>query len=106
MSLWVDKYRPCCLARLDDHKEQAAQLRNLTPSKKKIEISNIASNYTLKLIQMVSVPVAGEWCLLILLKQVPQERIQELPGHIVFPELEEMADSTDEESKESGLCRD
>lgn len=29
MSLWVDKYRPCSLARLDYHKEQAAQLRNL-----------------------------------------------------------------------------
>lgn len=29
MSLWVDKYRPSSLARLDYHKEQAAQLRNL-----------------------------------------------------------------------------
>lgn len=29
MSLWVDKYRPCSLGRLDYHKEQAAQLRNL-----------------------------------------------------------------------------
>ncbi|KAK7797618.1 hypothetical protein U0070_020059 [Myodes glareolus] len=29
MSLWVDKYRPCSLARLDYHKEQAVQLRNL-----------------------------------------------------------------------------
>lgn len=94
MSLWVDKYRPSSLARLDYHKEQAAQLRNLvqcgdfphllvygpsgagkktrimcilrelygigveklriehqtitTPSKKKIEISTIASNYHLE----------------------------------------------------------
>ncbi|GAB1290513.1 Replication factor C subunit 3 [Apodemus speciosus] len=94
MSLWVDKYRPNSLARLDYHKEQAAQLRNLvqcgdfphllvygpsgagkktrimcilrelygvgveklriehqtitTPSKKKIEISTIASNYHLE----------------------------------------------------------
>ncbi|XP_007956799.1 replication factor C subunit 3 [Orycteropus afer afer] len=94
MSLWVDKYRPCSLGRLDYHKEQAAQLRNLvqcgdfphllvygpsgagkktrimcilrelygvgveklriehqtitTPSKKKIEISTIASNYHLE----------------------------------------------------------
>ncbi|XP_041534290.1 replication factor C subunit 3-like [Microtus oregoni] len=29
MSLWVDKYRPCSLARLDYHKEQAVQLSNL-----------------------------------------------------------------------------
>ncbi|XP_075830974.1 replication factor C subunit 3-like [Microtus pennsylvanicus] len=29
MSLWVDKYRPCSFARLDYHKEQAAQLSNL-----------------------------------------------------------------------------
>ncbi|KAL1763452.1 replication factor C subunit 3, partial [Sigmodon hispidus] len=29
MSLWVDKYRPSSLARLDYHKEQAAQLSNL-----------------------------------------------------------------------------
>lgn len=29
MSLWADKYRPCSLSRLDYHKEQAAQLRNL-----------------------------------------------------------------------------
>lgn len=29
MSLWVDKYRPSSLVRLDYHKEQAAQLRNL-----------------------------------------------------------------------------
>ncbi|XP_041534293.1 protein ZNF738-like [Microtus oregoni] len=29
MSLCVDKYRPCSLARLDYHKEQAAQLSNL-----------------------------------------------------------------------------
>ncbi|KAI5930357.1 Replication factor C subunit 3 [Manis javanica] len=94
MSLWVDKYRPCSLGRLDYHKEQAARLRNLvqcgdfphllvygpsgagkktrimcilrelygvgveklriehqtitTPSKKKIEISTIASNYHLE----------------------------------------------------------
>ncbi|XP_063807863.1 replication factor C subunit 3 [Pseudophryne corroboree] len=94
MSLWVDKYRPSSLAKLDFHKEQAAQLRNLvqcgdfphllvfgpsgagkktrimcllrelygagveklriehqsitTPSKKKIEISSIASNYHLE----------------------------------------------------------
>ncbi|XP_008590496.1 PREDICTED: replication factor C subunit 3 [Galeopterus variegatus] len=94
MSLWVDKYRPCSLARLDYHKEQATQLRNLvqcgdfphllvygpsgagkktrimcilrelygvgveklriehqtitTPSKKKIEMSTIASNYHLE----------------------------------------------------------
>ncbi|CAO2630829.1 Replication factor C subunit 3 [Lemmus lemmus] len=48
MSLWVDKYPPCSLSRLDDHKKQAAQLRNLTPSKKKIEISTIASNYHLE----------------------------------------------------------
>ncbi|XP_070937750.1 replication factor C subunit 3 isoform X2 [Macaca nemestrina] len=94
MSLWVDKYRPCSLGRLDYHKEQATQLRNLvqcgdfphllvygpsgagkktrimcilrelygvgveklriehqtitTPSKKKIEISTIASNYHLE----------------------------------------------------------
>ena len=45
-------------------------------------------------LQMVSVCVAGEWCLLIILKQVSQERIQELQGHIVFPETEERADST------------
>lgn len=44
--------------------------------------------------QMVSVHVAGEWCLLIILRQVPQERIQELQGHIFFPETEERADST------------
>nr|XP_042698738.1 replication factor C subunit 3 isoform X3 [Chrysemys picta bellii] len=94
MSLWVDKYRPCALGRVDYHREQAAQLRNLvqcgdfphllvygpsgagkktrimcllrelygggveklriehqsitTPSKKKIEISTIASNYHLE----------------------------------------------------------
>ncbi|XP_069828190.1 replication factor C subunit 3 [Dendropsophus ebraccatus] len=94
MSLWVDKYRPTSLSKLDYHKEQAAQLRNLvqcgdfphllvfgpsgagkktrimcllrelygagveklriehqsitTPSKKKIEISTIASNYHLE----------------------------------------------------------
>lgn len=29
MSLWVDKYRPGALGRLDYHREQAAQLRNL-----------------------------------------------------------------------------
>uniref|UniRef100_A0A8C0HEV0 Replication factor C subunit 3 n=1 Tax=Chelonoidis abingdonii TaxID=106734 RepID=A0A8C0HEV0_CHEAB len=29
MSLWVDKYRPCALGRVDYHREQAAQLRNL-----------------------------------------------------------------------------
>ncbi|NXC14637.1 RFC3 factor, partial [Corythaeola cristata] len=94
MSLWVDKYRPGSLSRLDYHREQAAQLRNLVrerpgpscgarrlpwrarpgaaaascgggggrlgrarhrapllpaaPSKKKIEISTIASNYHLE----------------------------------------------------------
>lgn len=94
MSLWVDKYRPTSIGKLDYHKEQAAQLRNLvhcgdfphllvcgpsgagkktrimcllrelygagveklriehqtitTPSKKKIEISTIASNYHLE----------------------------------------------------------
>ncbi|XP_044142040.1 replication factor C subunit 3 [Bufo gargarizans] len=94
MSLWVDKYRPTSLSKLDYHKEQATQLRNLvqcgdfphllvcgpsgagkktrimcllrelygagveklriehqsitTPSKKKIEISTIASNYHLE----------------------------------------------------------
>ncbi|XP_032811165.2 replication factor C subunit 3 [Petromyzon marinus] len=91
MSLWVDKYRPTSLSKVDFHKEQAIQLKNLvqggdfphllvygpsgagkktrimcllrelygagveklriehqtvtTPSKKKIEISTIASNY-------------------------------------------------------------
>lgn len=29
MSLWADKYRPCSLARLDYHREQAAGLRSL-----------------------------------------------------------------------------
>lgn len=29
MSLWVDKYRPSSLGKLDFHKEQAAQLKNL-----------------------------------------------------------------------------
>uniref|UniRef100_A0A7M4FU83 Replication factor C subunit 3 n=1 Tax=Crocodylus porosus TaxID=8502 RepID=A0A7M4FU83_CROPO len=29
MSLWADKYRPTALARLDFHRDQAAQLRNL-----------------------------------------------------------------------------
>lgn len=29
MSLWADKYRPVALARLDFHRDQAAQLRNL-----------------------------------------------------------------------------
>ncbi|XP_043929162.1 replication factor C subunit 3 isoform X2 [Protopterus annectens] len=48
MSLWVDKYRPVSLSKLDYHKEQASQLRNLAPSKKKIEISTIASNYHLE----------------------------------------------------------
>uniref|UniRef100_H3ANN4 Replication factor C subunit 3 n=2 Tax=Latimeria chalumnae TaxID=7897 RepID=H3ANN4_LATCH len=94
MSLWVDKYRPTSLGKLDYHKEQANQLRHLvqggdfphllvygpsgagkktrimcvlrelygagveklriehqtitTPSKKKIEISTIASNYHLE----------------------------------------------------------
>ncbi|NXP70500.1 RFC3 factor, partial [Ramphastos sulfuratus] len=94
MSLWVDKYRPGSLGKLDYHREQAAQLRNLVqcgdfphllvygpsgagkktrimcllrelygagveklriehqsitaPSKKKIEISTIASNYHLE----------------------------------------------------------
>ncbi|XP_062869982.1 replication factor C subunit 3 [Trichomycterus rosablanca] len=94
MSLWVDKYRPTSLAKLDYHKEQANQLRNLVqcgdfphllvygpsgagkktrimcllrelygsgveklriehqsitaPSKKKIEINTIASNYHLE----------------------------------------------------------
>ncbi|XP_048350790.1 replication factor C subunit 3 isoform X1 [Sphaerodactylus townsendi] len=94
MSLWVDKYRPSSLGKLDYHREQAAQLRNLVqcgdfphllvygpsgagkktrimcllrelygsgveklriehqnitaPSKKKIEISTIASNYHLE----------------------------------------------------------
>ncbi|KQL00064.1 replication factor C subunit 3 [Amazona aestiva] len=94
MSLWVDKHRPASLGRLDYHREQAAQLRNLVqcgdfphllvygpsgagkktrimcllrelygagveklriehqsitaPSKKKIEISTIASNYHLE----------------------------------------------------------
>uniref|UniRef100_A0A8C9Z040 Replication factor C subunit 3 n=1 Tax=Sander lucioperca TaxID=283035 RepID=A0A8C9Z040_SANLU len=94
MSLWVDKYRPTSLAKLDYHKEQATQLKNLVqcgdfphllvygpsgagkktrimcllrelygagveklriehqtivaPSKKKIEINTIASNYHLE----------------------------------------------------------
>ncbi|XP_018409638.1 PREDICTED: replication factor C subunit 3 [Nanorana parkeri] len=94
MSLWVDKYRPSTFPKLDYHKEQATQLKNLvqcgdfphllvfgpsgagkktrimcllrelygagveklriehqsitTPSKKKIEISTIASNYHLE----------------------------------------------------------
>lgn len=94
MSLWVDKYRPSSLAKLDYHKEQANQLKNLvqcgdfphllvygpsgagkktrimcllrelygpgveklriehqsitTPSKKKLEINTIASNYHLE----------------------------------------------------------
>lgn len=29
MSLWVDKYRPTSLGKVDYHKEQAAQLKNL-----------------------------------------------------------------------------
>lgn len=29
MSLWVDKYRPTSLGKLDYHKEQATQLKNL-----------------------------------------------------------------------------
>ena len=29
MSLWVDKYRPASLGKLDYHKEQAVQLKNL-----------------------------------------------------------------------------
>ncbi|MGH0163533.1 UNVERIFIED_CONTAM: hypothetical protein FKN15_045370 [Acipenser sinensis] len=94
MSLWVDKYRPTSLGKLDYHKDQASQLKNLVqcgdfphllvygpsgagkktrimcllrelygagveklriehqsiiaPSKKKIEISTIASNYHLE----------------------------------------------------------
>ncbi|KAL7847468.1 hypothetical protein AOLI_G00221860 [Acnodon oligacanthus] len=94
MSLWVDKYRPTALTKLDYHREQASQLRNLVqcgdfphlliygpsgagkktrimcllrelygagveklriehqsiiaPSKKKIEINTIASNYHLE----------------------------------------------------------
>ena len=32
MSLWVDKYRPSALSRLDFHREQAAQLRSLVRS--------------------------------------------------------------------------
>ncbi|CAG00421.1 unnamed protein product, partial [Tetraodon nigroviridis] len=94
MSLWVDKYRPTSISKLDYHKEQAAQLKNLVqcgdfphllvygppgagkktrimcllrelygagveklriehqtvvaPSKKKIEINTIASNYHLE----------------------------------------------------------
>ncbi|TKS82879.1 Replication factor C subunit 3 [Collichthys lucidus] len=94
MSLWVDKYRPTLLGKLDYHKEQATQLKNLVqcgdfphllvygpsgagkktrimcllrelygagveklriehqtvvaPSKKKIEINTIASNYHLE----------------------------------------------------------
>ncbi|MBN3290645.1 RFC3 factor, partial [Polypterus senegalus] len=94
MSLWLDKYRPSSLNKLDYHKEQASQLKNLVqhgdfphllvygpsgagkktrimcllrelygagveklriehqtitaPSKKKIEISTIASNYHLE----------------------------------------------------------
>ncbi|XP_063070673.1 replication factor C subunit 3 [Engraulis encrasicolus] len=94
MSLWVDKYRPTSLAKLDYHKEQANKLKNLVqcgdfphllvygpsgagkktrimcllrelygagveklriehqsitaPSKKKIEINTIASNYHLE----------------------------------------------------------
>ncbi|XP_056593065.1 replication factor C subunit 3 [Triplophysa dalaica] len=94
MSLWVDKYRPTSLAKLDYHKEQAIQIKNLvqcgdfphllvygpsgagkktrimcllrelygpgveklriehhtitTPSKKKLEINTIASNYHLE----------------------------------------------------------
>uniref|UniRef100_A0A671XEV9 Replication factor C subunit 3 n=1 Tax=Sparus aurata TaxID=8175 RepID=A0A671XEV9_SPAAU len=94
MSLWLDKYRPTSLGKLDYHKEQAAQLKNLVqcgdfphllvygpsgagkktrimcllrelygagveklriehqsivaPSKKKIEINTIASNYHLE----------------------------------------------------------
>ncbi|XP_070607802.1 replication factor C subunit 3 [Erythrolamprus reginae] len=94
MSLWVDKYRPTSLCKVDYHREQAVQLRNLVqcgdfphllvygpsgagkktrimcllrelygsgveklriehqtitaPSKKKIEISTIASNYHLE----------------------------------------------------------
>uniref|UniRef100_A0A3Q0T6M0 Replication factor C (activator 1) 3 n=1 Tax=Amphilophus citrinellus TaxID=61819 RepID=A0A3Q0T6M0_AMPCI len=94
MSLWVDKYRPSSLGKVDFHKEQAAQLKNLVqcgdfphllvygpsgagkktrimcllrelygpgveklriehqtivaPSKKKIEINTIASNYHLE----------------------------------------------------------
>ncbi|KAM9846600.1 replication factor C subunit 3 [Aulostomus maculatus] len=94
MSLWVDKYRPTSLGKLDHHKEQATQLKNLVscgdfphllvygpsgagkktrimcllrelygagveklriehqtivaPSKKKIEINTIASNYHLE----------------------------------------------------------
>ncbi|XP_061105312.1 replication factor C subunit 3 [Conger conger] len=94
MSLWVDKYRPTSLGKLDYHKEQANQLKNLVqcgdfphllvygpsgagkktrimcllrelygpgveklriehqsitaPSKKKIEINSIASNYHLE----------------------------------------------------------
>lgn len=29
MSLWVDKYRPTSLGKLDYHKDQAVQLKNL-----------------------------------------------------------------------------
>lgn len=29
MSLWVDKYRPTSLGKLDYHKEQATHLKNL-----------------------------------------------------------------------------
>lgn len=38
MSLWVDKYRPTSLAKLDYHKEQANRLKNLV-SKSKVAIS-------------------------------------------------------------------
>lgn len=33
MSLWVDKYRPNSLGKLDYHKEQAVQLQNLVKDK-------------------------------------------------------------------------
>jgi len=34
MSLWVDKYRPTSLAKLDYHKEQANHLKNLVKKQK------------------------------------------------------------------------
>lgn len=43
MSLWVDKYRPTSLGKLDYHKEQATQLKNLVSKLKLRHISTMRS---------------------------------------------------------------
>lgn len=46
MSLWVDKYRPTSLGKLDYHKEQATQLKNLVGnSTKSVTVYWLAANF-------------------------------------------------------------